>query len=219
MYEDHYIYNPVPQGKIRFGKTEIRHIAIALAVLTIAFTNVLAPMVNFKIQGDVVMIYLYALIISFVVVTAAFFTHEMAHKLMAQRQGAWAEFRMFPLGLIMAFVFSFMGLIFAAPGAVYIQGVKDSRQNGIISFAGPAVNLILGVPFMAVAFLFNIGGILGLFIFLMGYINVFLAFFNMLPIPPLDGSKIFRWNPIIYVSALVTSIVFVAIPYILGWPI
>ena len=148
MYEDHYIYNPVPQGRIRFGKTEIKHIVIAVAVLTLAFMNVLAPSVNYLIDADAVTVYLYALMISFGVVTAAFLTHEMAHKLVAQRQGAWAEFRMFPLGLIMAFVFSFMGVIFAAPGAVYIQGVGSRISNGIISFAGPAVNLVIGIPFM-----------------------------------------------------------------------
>ena len=218
MYEDHYIYNPVPRGKIRFGKIEIRHIIIALMVLTVAFANVLTPIIGPAVQGDVLIDFLYALGFSLVVITAAFLTHEMAHKIVAQRNGAWAEFRIFPIGLLMALVFSFLGVIFAAPGAVYIQGVGNTKQNGIISIAGPAVNLAIGVPFMLVAYLLPITGLLLYFIWLMGYINVFLAFFNLLPIPPLDGSKIFRWNPLIYIAAIVTSVVFVALPYVLSAP-
>lgn len=214
MYEDHYIYNPVQQGKIRFGKTEIRHILIALAVLTFAFANVLTPIIGSQIEGDMIIDFLYALVLSLVVITAAFFTHEMAHKFVAQRYGAWAEFRIFPFGLLMALVFSFVGFIFAAPGAVYIQGVGNKKQNGLISIAGPAVNLILGVPFMVAALLLPISGILFTFLWLMGYINIFLAFFNLLPIPPLDGSKIYRWNPIIYVSTLAISIAFLALAYL-----
>jgi Zn-dependent protease len=30
------------------------------------------------------------------------------------------------------------------------------------------------------------------------YINLFLAGFNMLPIPPFDGEKVLKWNPIIW---------------------
>lgn len=215
MYDDHYIYNPVPSRKIRFGKTEILHIMVALVVLTFAFANVLTPFIGQEIEGDFLVDFLYALGMSFAVVTAAFFTHEMAHKVMAQRNGAWAEFRIFPIGLLMALVFSFLGFIFAAPGAVYIQGVRGARENGLISIAGPAVNLILGVPFMLAAFLLPISGLLWYFIWLMGYINVFLAFFNLLPIPPLDGSKIFRWNPVLYVIVMVISVAFVALPYVL----
>jgi len=205
MYDDHYIYNPLPTGKIRFGKTEIRHIAIALGVLTLAFAIVLTRATNI-FTGDIILGFLYALGLSFVVVGTGFFLHEMAHKLVAQRFGAWAEFRIFPFGLMMALVFSFLGFIFAAPGAVYIQGVANRRENGLISIAGPATNLIIGIPFVIVMLVFPLYGILGWFIYLMGYINVFLAFFNLLPIPPLDGSKIYRWNAPVYVVAIVASI-------------
>jgi Zn-dependent protease len=215
MYDDHYIYNPVPQGKIRFGKTEIWHLLIALTVLTFAFANLLTPVIGPEVEGDMLIDFLYALALSFVVVTAAFFTHEMAHKFVAQRNGAWAEFRIFPFGLLMALVFSFLGFIFAAPGAVYIQGVGNKKQNGMISIAGPAVNLIIGIPFLLAALLLPISGLLWYFLWLMGFINILLAFFNLLPIPPLDGSKIYRWNPVVYVSTFATSIAFLALAYLL----
>lgn len=213
MHDDHYIYNPLPTGKMRFGRTEIRHIAIALGVLTLAFAIVLTRIIVDVYDMDLMIGFLYALGLSFVVVTTGFFLHEMGHKIVAQRHGAWAEFRVFPFGLIMALAFSFAGFIFAAPGAVYIQGVATRRENGLISIAGPAVNLIIGIPFLLVWYFVPIAGIPGFFIYLMGYINILLAFFNLLPIPPMDGSKIYRWNAPIYAVTFAISIAFLAVAW------
>ena len=47
--------------------------------------------------------------------------------------------------------------------------------------------------------LYFVGGIL----FFSGYINAFLGVFNMLPIPPLDGSKVLAWNVAIWAIAIV----------------
>ena len=46
------------------------------------------------------------------------------------------------------------------------------------------------------------------------YISLILAFFNMLPIYPLDGSKIFRWNKFVYLFFLV--FLFLNMSYIIG---
>ena len=214
MHDDHYIYNPTPTGKMRFGRTEIRHIAIALGVLTLAFAIVLTRIITDVHDMDLMISFLYALGMSFVVVTTGFFLHEMGHKIVAQKYGAWAEFRIFPFGLIMALAFSFAGFIIAAPGAVYIQGIATRRENGLISIAGPAINLIIGIPFLLISYFIPISSILGLFIYLMAFVNALLAFFNLLPIPPMDGSKIYRWNAPIYAVIFTVSIVFLAVTYL-----
>ncbi|RLF95157.1 hypothetical protein DRN45_01820, partial [Thermococci archaeon] len=36
------------------------------------------------------------------------------------------------------------------------------------------------------------------FLFFLAYFNLFLALFNLLPIPPLDGSKVLKYNPILW---------------------
>ncbi|MEM3799995.1 MAG: site-2 protease family protein, partial [Thermoprotei archaeon] len=63
-------------------------------------------------------------------------------------------------------------------------------------------NLILGVFFRVLAH-FAYGG-LGYVFAKTSSINVFLGFFNILPIPPLDGQKVFAWSkPVWGISALV----------------
>lgn len=66
--------------------------------------------------------------------------------------------------------------------------------EALVAFAGPAVNIAIALVF---GILIRFGG-LGLgagFLELAGvvvYINILLALFNLIPIPPLDGSKILK---------------------------
>jgi Zn-dependent protease len=131
-------------------------------------------------------------------VGAAFIFHEMAHKYTAQRYGCWAEYRMWDTGLIIAF-FSVVvfGFVFAAPGAVYInpgyQGITR-RQNGIISVSGAVANLALAVIFLLIGFRFGV------------IINAWLALFNMLPFPPLDGFKVRAWDTKVWIGVIVAAL-------------
>ena len=84
--------------------------------------------------------------------------------------------------------------LFAAPGAVYIYGTNISReQNGIISLAGPFTNVAIAILFIVLAFAFP-GSIIASIALIAARINFFLAFFNLIPIGPLDGSKVFAWS-------------------------
>ena len=168
-----------------------------MGVLTLAFSFILfrgPAIVNVAILN-----YLVYLMISFLLVLSGFMLHELAHKFMAQKYGAWAEFRMFPTGLMMALVLSMLGFLFAAPGAVYIQGRITEKQNGIISAAGPATNIAFGAVALLAAWTVG-SGVLAYVLLLLANINVFLGLFNLIPIHPLDGSKIFSWNPLAYIA-------------------
>src|SRR6056297_2561107 len=62
-----------------------------------------------------------------------------------------------------------------------------------VAAAGPAVNLLIAVIFGALIQLSSALGLSETFVqlsFQIIVLNIFLAFFNMLPIPPLDGSKV-----------------------------
>ncbi len=194
------LYVPAGFGKIRFGRQEIMHIVIAVLALTFAFTMV--------ITASTVWL---AFLVSLIAVSTGFLLHELGHKFVAQRYGAWAEFRVFPLGLMLAIVFSFFGFVFAAPGAVYIQGRLTPKQSGLISIAGPGINLAIGGAALFASYLVLPGSLAWGVLSIVASVNVFLALFNLLPIPPLDGSKVLYWNKPIYGAALATSIVLLAI--------
>jgi Zn-dependent protease len=70
----------------------------------------------------------------------------------------------------------------------YFRDVKKGIM--IVGLAGPATNLILAAIVGTIIRLFPFGGIIGLFLLHICIINVILAIFNLIPIPPLDGSRV-----------------------------
>jgi len=54
-------------------------------------------------------------------VSLSFVFHELGHRLIARRFGYFAEYVMWPMGLMIALGFSLIGFVFAAPGAVMIR--------------------------------------------------------------------------------------------------
>lgn len=158
---------------------------------------------------------------SLLIVGTAFVLHELSHKFVAQSFGRTAHFRIWwsglALGMMMALAtylaFGPNGVIFfAAPGAVYVSPLfvgygypfnprGFARGEGLISLAGPLANLVLGLAFR-IASHFAQGG-LGYLFFKVSDINVFLGFFNMIPIPPLDGHKVFAWNRTVWALATI----------------
>jgi Zn-dependent protease len=202
-------------GKPRFSKVEIVHIAISILVLALAFTLVYASRNNRFIMtaferasADVFGSATWAFLILFIacigLVFISFFLHEMGHKFVAQKNGLWSEYRMFPLGLGLTLLISFTGFLFAAPGAVMIAGPMDDRTNGKISIAGPIVNIIFSAVGFAGCMLLN-GDILVVPFFLLASLNASLALFNLIPVPPLDGSKILGWNVVVWIAAVAVA--------------
>lgn len=189
-----------------FRKVEIEDIILATLVLSLAF-----EIAFFGINHQYLeFIFLYG--VSLLAVLTGFVGHEMLHKYAAFRYNYFAEFRKWNLGLLIAFLTSFFGLVFAAPGATNIYGFLDKKTNGKIAVSGPAYNLILGVFFISLYYLklpFS-----DIFHFV-GTINIWLSFFNLWPIPPLDGSKVVFWNITVYLILLILS-GFLTLKFIFG---
>ncbi len=87
---------------------------------------------------------------------------------------------------------AFLG--WAKPVPYNPYNLKDKKYGSLkVALAGPVSNLILAIIFgLAARFLFS-ASIPTAFIqalALITYVNIFLGLFNLLPVPPLDGSKI-----------------------------
>ena len=192
----------------RFTKKEIRDLIISFIVIALGFTILYS-------NGDYSHITLIFPIVM-IGVGAGFIFHELGHKFSAMHYGYYAEYELWPTGLLIALVSSFFGFIFAAPGAVviYSNGMEE-RTNGIISIAGPLVNIALGLIFFIIlgslgnSIYTETGAILSLICVLGTRINFFLAAFNLLPIPPLDGSKVLSWSVPIWVITFAIAAILV----------
>lgn len=151
--------------------------------------------------------FLPSLLIALVAVGTGFIFHELAHKYVAIHYGAHAEFFAWPFGLGLALLLAFtIGIVFAAPGAVYIFATNLSKkQNGIISLCGPIVNIVLGILFVIAGFLLlpSANSFWSTVGFQAGVINFWLAFFNLIPLGPLDGKKVFDWNKLVWAAFFV----------------
>lgn len=165
--------------------------------------------------------------------------HEFAHAAAAYRLGdrtAYNQGRLTAspfahidiLGLIMLYV---AGFGWAKPVPINPYNFRGNRNQGVmlVSLAGPAANFVLAVLFAILlgAFFYNIPYLDRITEYII-YFNVILSIFNLIPIPPLDGSKILaglipgsaewmhkleQYGVIILVLLLVTNI----IPRILGF--
>jgi len=161
-----------------------------------------------------------AIPIALVGVGTGFIFHEMAHRNVARHYGFHAEFRAWNNGLILAVVFaiiSFGRFTFAAPGATYIFANHISREkNGKISIAGPVTNMVMGFALIFLAavipsnFAFKV-------LLNAGLINFWFAFFNLLPIGPLDGKKVMAWNLGAWAAVILVSAGMIFFPQGLLW--
>lgn len=190
---------------------EIQDILIAILALTFAFTISNFSHYGFRVSPQYA---IYVVSVSLAAVCLAFLLHEIAHRQVARRYGGFAEFRVWPMGLLGGILFSFLGFVLAAPGAVYMSGIFGNERVGKTALAGPATNIVLGATFMAAGaallstFWGNVFGYLA-------QINLYLAVFNLVPFHPLDGQKVMAWDLRTFALAFITAIFLAILAFII----
>lgn len=155
-------------------------------------------------------ILMYVIRVPVVLLSLAF--HECAHAFMSYKLGdptAKAMGRLTlnplrhidPLGALMMF---FIGIGYAKPVPVNSRYFKKPRRDmALVAAAGPLSNLILCIVSLIIFNLFaaiNVESTSGAMFYLWrgtlmffaaaAELNIMLAIFNLIPIPPLDGSRI-----------------------------
>lgn len=139
----------------------------------------------------------------------AFTIHELAHAYTAVQLGDETPRRMGRLTLnplahldpLGSLLLVFAGFGWAKPVQVNPYNLRPGPQlgMGIVAAAGPFSNFVMAalaaIPFrfgfnpdIGIGSIFTLGDFLQEFI----YINLLLMLFNLIPLPPLDGSKILR---------------------------
>lgn len=94
-----------------------------------------------------------------------------------------------PIGTLMILITGRFGWGKPAPFDPY-NLANPQRDTALIALAGPASNIILAVCLSLVLRIFNLEFLREISIYLIS-LNINLALFNLIPVPPLDGSKIF----------------------------
>ncbi|MFH0702305.1 MAG: site-2 protease family protein [bacterium] len=140
--------------------------------------------------------------------------HEWAHGMMAYKFGDPTPkeqgrltlnpfAHLDPFGTLMLFI---AGIGWAKPVEINPNNIPGKTKQMLVALAGPASNFILAVIFSFIVYgLFQYTHFIGInleksFIGLLidlakiiVKINILLGLFNMLPIPPLDGSNVLKW--------------------------
>ncbi len=174
-------------GHVYFGRKEMRHVLVA-ALLVVGIGFSIGLWGNFF--GDFGFVWGWGLMGVFAgLVCVSFLVHEFCHKVVAQRNGLWAEFRLTLWGAVLTFLSVFLPFKLIAPGAMMIGGSPNKKQLLKISVAGPLSNMVFAGVFLAAGWF--AGGGLGWVLFFAGYVNAFIGLFNLVPFGVLDGYKIF----------------------------
>ncbi|MDP2931511.1 MAG: site-2 protease family protein [Chloroflexota bacterium] len=103
--------------------------------------------------------------------------HELSHSVVAQSMGI-------PVRSITLFIFGGVSEITQEP--------KSPRDEFRMALAGPMCSLLLGGIFWAISYLRGVPEMIPAIAFWLGWINIFLGVFNLIPGFPLDGGRVLR---------------------------
>jgi Zn-dependent protease len=169
---------------LSLGRIAGIHVGLNWSLLVIAFLIASSLATNFlpsAAPGQTSSAYWTAGVVSAFVYLACLLAHELAHSIVATRRGVRVE------GITL--------WLFGGVSRFSSESTSPGAQAWI-TFVGPLTSLLLGVLFLLVSAAIGGGasnpGLLAATLFWLGFINLLLGVFNLLPAFPLDGGRILQ---------------------------
>lgn len=142
-------------------------------------------------------------------VLLGFTLHELSHRSIARWHGVRAEFVAYTPGLLITIASALLPFKVLAPGYVKVWGYTSQKSYALTVAGGPLANITLALFCILIL---RLGGRLldpthSLIINDVIDVNIWIAFFNLLPVPPLDGYKLFSIDKRVWLALLAFLIV------------
>ncbi len=139
-----------------------------------------------------------------------FLPHELSHRYMARRLGCFSRFVLDPMGLLLTIISAFLPIKIIVPGYVLISTHiydPDERRHveGLTAAAGPVANIVVAAASLSLLVILHPPLAVSVLLYVTLYLSSWLALFNLLPVPPLDGSKIIGWRPLFWLTLIAFS--------------
>lgn len=169
---------------LSLGRIAGIHVGLNWSLLVIAFLIASSLATNFlpsAAPGQTSSAYWTAGVISAFVYLVCLLAHELAHSIVAMRRGVRVD-----------------GITLWLFGGVsrFSSETTSPGAQAWITFVGPLTSLLLGVAFLLASAAIGGGannpGLLAATLFWLGFINLLLGVFNLLPAFPLDGGRILQ---------------------------
>ncbi|MGC8582625.1 MAG: site-2 protease family protein [Thermoproteus sp.] len=184
-----------------YRSSEVVDFVLAIASVAVAYV--------FNIANPIAGVLLPTIAIAIAIVP-----HELAHRQVARRRGCWSRFVLYQPGFLVTLIVNGLVGAFTRAPVLFISGYTlischsyTREDDGLISLAGPLTNIAVALLSLALLSLPIALGLLSIqFLIYLMRLNAFVAFFNLLPLGPLDGSKIFRWNIAVWAVMFLVAI-------------
>jgi len=203
-----------------FTPLEIR--SLAIAIVTIAF------IISFNEWGRdsqvSISLGLFNLFNAVLIVTFSLLIHISVQRIWALMAGYRVEWKLWGFGLLFSVIIAFLtngNVWLILPGGIILHHLAGHRLGyfrydvnwwafTVIALSGVAASMLAAVFFAALTGAVNNALIQKMIVF-----NIAYALYSLLPIPPLDGSRIFYGSRMLYVFS-VAGVVAIAILLTLG---
>jgi len=173
---------------INFTTTEVIELLLAAVLLGVMFF----------------VAYEWNIVIAFLIGSLGLVLHELGHKVVGRYFCVRnAHFTISFFGIALGFVTTlFIGHPVTTPGGVTVSEGSNQKQKLYMALGGPVTNYIMFFIFFGLSvfspWVINMSGLEFDVWMSVALINLFLGFFNLLPIPGFDGSWILSYNVLVW---------------------